>query len=200
MENNNNIVEQPKEIQKEIPKVVQVRLKVAQEQAQGYSCNTCKYQFKPYEDEPCVNCFNGWADAKDSKWETREQPEEIQKEIPKGAEDDMNRCDMCGSENGDWEPEEIQKEILKGSAADSEHYKKQEIQSIEVMQMVMSYEKFLGFLEGNIIKYSMRCGLKDDPKQEKTKIKQYKMWLDMARVGQIIDPRVHVYKEDNKNE
>ena len=100
------------------------------------------------------------------------------------------------------ELKEIQEEeIPKGSAASSEHYMKQEIQSIEVMQMVMSYEKFLGFLEGNIIKYSMRCGLKDDPKQEKTKIKQYKMWLDMARVGKIIDPRVHVYKEeDNKNE
>ena len=106
-----------------------------------------------------------------------------------------------GDNNIVEEPKEIQDDIPKGSAANSEHYMKQEIQSIEVMQMVMSYEKFLGFLEGNIIKYSMRCGLKDDPKQEKTKIKQYKMWLDMARVGKIIDPRVHVYKEeDNKNE
>lgn len=41
------------------------------------------------------------------------------------------------------------------------HYKDMGVQPWEVMEAVLTREEFLGFLKGNIIKYSMRQGRKD---------------------------------------
>lgn len=42
------------------------------------------------------------------------------------------------------------------------HYVTMAVQPWEVMQAVMTREEFIGFLKGNIIKYSMRQGKKLD--------------------------------------
>lgn len=42
-----------------------------------------------------------------------------------------------------------------------DHYKTMTIQPWEVMECVLTYEEFVGYLKGNIIKYSLRDGLKD---------------------------------------
>jgi len=41
------------------------------------------------------------------------------------------------------------------------HYKDMPIQPWEIMEAVMTNEEFIGFLKGNIIKYSLRAGRKD---------------------------------------
>lgn len=41
------------------------------------------------------------------------------------------------------------------------HYKDMAIQPWELMQSVLTHEEFVGFLKGNIIKYSLRTGRKD---------------------------------------
>lgn len=41
------------------------------------------------------------------------------------------------------------------------HYKDMTVQPWEVMEAIMTREEFVGFLKGNIIKYSMRQGRKD---------------------------------------
>lgn len=41
------------------------------------------------------------------------------------------------------------------------HYKQMPMQPWDVMQAVMTHQEFVGFLKGNIIKYSMRAGRKD---------------------------------------
>ena len=41
------------------------------------------------------------------------------------------------------------------------HYKEMPVQPWTVMQAVLSHEEFIGFLKGNVIKYSMRQGRKD---------------------------------------
>jgi hypothetical protein len=41
------------------------------------------------------------------------------------------------------------------------HYKDMPIQPWAVMEAVMTEEEFIGFLKGNIIKYSLRAGRKD---------------------------------------
>ena len=40
------------------------------------------------------------------------------------------------------------------------HYKEMPIQPWAVMEAVLTHEEFIGFLKGNIIKYSMRAGRK----------------------------------------
>lgn len=63
------------------------------------------------------------------------------------------------------------------------------IEPIEVMQSALTAEQFQGFCMGNIIKYSMRCGKKDDPEKELSKVRRYTRWLALSRAGKIIDPR-----------
>lgn len=41
------------------------------------------------------------------------------------------------------------------------HYKVMPIQPWAVMEAVLTHEEFIGFLKGNIIKYSLRQGAKD---------------------------------------
>ena len=41
------------------------------------------------------------------------------------------------------------------------HYTDMVIQPWDVMESVLTHEEFVGFLKGNIIKYSMRAGKKD---------------------------------------
>ena len=42
-----------------------------------------------------------------------------------------------------------------------QHYKEMGVQPWDVMEAVLSREEFIGFLKGNIVKYSMRAGKKD---------------------------------------
>ena len=41
------------------------------------------------------------------------------------------------------------------------HYKDMPVQPLDVMEAVLSHDEFVGFLKGNIIKYSLRAGRKD---------------------------------------
>ena len=63
------------------------------------------------------------------------------------------------------------------------------IQPLEYMQAQMSQEEFRGFLKGNIIKYVSRCGKKDDPVKEMTKVLRYAECLKESYEGKIVDPR-----------
>ena len=61
--------------------------------------------------------------------------------------------------------------------------------SIEIMQTLMTPEQFQGFLWGNVIKYALRCGLKDAPEKDMEKAQQYAKWYVQACEGKTIDPR-----------
>ena len=60
---------------------------------------------------------------------------------------------------------------------DGDHYKQMAIQPWEVMEWVLSEAEFIGFLKGNIIKYSMRAGHKGDAKIDLEKAKHYRQKL-----------------------
>lgn len=57
------------------------------------------------------------------------------------------------------------------------HYRDMGIQPWEVMEAVLSHEEFVGYLKGNVIKYSMRQGKKQDS-DDANKARHYKMKLD----------------------
>jgi hypothetical protein len=55
---------------------------------------------------------------------------------------------------------------INGTSADDiqvsgNHYKDMPIQPWHIMEAVLTHEEFIGFLKGNIIKYSLRAGRKD---------------------------------------
>ena len=73
-----------------------------------------------------------------------------------------------------------------GTAARATHYLACPIQPIDLMQYILTKEELIGFLKGNIIKYSLRAGHKGDPEKDKAKALQYKKWLDTVLVGDLI--------------
>lgn len=77
---------------------------------------------------------------------------------------------------------------LKAYCSSNPHYETA-LQPIEFMQANMTHEEFVGFLKGNIIKYTARCGKKDDVDKEVAKIVEYAKWLAKAYKGEIINPR-----------
>lgn len=62
------------------------------------------------------------------------------------------------------------------------HYKDMPMQPWDVMQAVMTPEEFIGFLKGNIIKYSMRAGHKDGS-DDAAKARHYRQKLAEARLS-----------------
>ena len=70
------------------------------------------------------------------------------------------------------------------------------LEPIEVMQLVMTSDEFIGFLKGNIIKYTLRAGHKQGEAAEKdiAKAKRYKQWL--LQVGYYCKDNMIHPKED----
>jgi hypothetical protein len=62
------------------------------------------------------------------------------------------------------------------------HYKDMAIQPWELMQAVLTHEEFVGFLKGNIIKYSLRAGRKDGS-DDLGKARHYMMKLAEVQDG-----------------
>lgn len=73
-----------------------------------------------------------------------------------------------------------------GTAARATHYLACPIQPIDLIQYTLTKEELIGFLKGNIIKYSLRAEHKGDPEKDKAKALQYKKWLDTVLVGDLI--------------
>ena len=79
-------------------------------------------------------------------------------------------------------------EKTKGASKGQEHYINSAKQPIEVMQLLMGKTAFLGFLQGNVIKYSMRAGYKDSAEKDINKRNQYAYWYELASKGVLINP------------
>ena len=70
------------------------------------------------------------------------------------------------------------------------------LEPIELMQLVLTSDEFIGFLKGNIIKYTLRAGHKQGEAAEKdiAKAKRYKQWL--LQVGYYCKDNMINPKED----
>ena len=56
------------------------------------------------------------------------------------------------------------------------HYKTMPVQPWEVMEAVLTREEFIGFLKGNVLKYSLRAGRKEGT-DDANKARHYMMKL-----------------------
>jgi hypothetical protein len=64
------------------------------------------------------------------------------------------------------------------------HYKDMPIQPWDVMESVLTHEEFVGFLKGNVIKYSMRAGRKADS-DDAGKASHYRQKLREVEQGSV---------------
>ena len=88
-------------------------------------------------------------------------------------------------------PDEVE-EVPQGHPRKSSHYQLTLLQPIEIMQRTMTKDEFIGFIKGNIIKYSIRGGHKEgeSPEKDLTKVNTYHRWLRLAEQGQMINPMI----------
>ena len=98
------------------------------------------------------------------------------------------RTDLALEEKERFESDNVEVQGVVVEEHYDEHYKS-EHQPIEVMQANMTNDELIGFLRGNIIKYALRFGRKDDTQKEAAKIKRYAEWLVVAVNGETINPR-----------
>lgn len=94
------------------------------------------------------------------------------------------------NDNNGFRIEKKEEPVAKSEFFDS-HYSAMAVQPIELMQMFMTEEEFIGYLKGNILKYSMRAGKKNGEPVDKdmSKAKRYMEWYKKALQGEKIDPR-----------
>lgn len=51
-------------------------------------------------------------------------------------------------------------------------------EAIDVIKEILTQDEYIGYLKGNILKYQLRLGKKDDVQKEKIKIKDYQSELN----------------------
>ena len=174
---------------------------------EGANCSDCKHYEVLVGEEPCKNCVNNpcnWYKDKssfklcfepketqvnNSKPELSVEDEELLEEI---ASHDSKQGDFLDIEKRTEEAIDNLDGFLPRLGTEEhfdEHYH-DKVQPLEIMQEIMTPEEFRGFLFGNIIKYSCRCGKKDEPQKEFAKLRRYREWYDKATIGEHIDPRI----------
>nr|DAT69192.1 MAG TPA: nucelotide kinase [Caudoviricetes sp.] len=66
------------------------------------------------------------------------------------------------------------------------HYLESVVEPIKVMEKLFTKEELKGFIKGNILKYRLRMGHKDDIQKEMDKIRIYEQWLAKLERGEAL--------------
>ena len=66
------------------------------------------------------------------------------------------------------------------------HYLESVVEPIKVMEKLFTKEELKGFTKGNILKYRLRMGHKDDIQKEMDKIRVYEQWLAKLERGEAL--------------
>ena len=66
------------------------------------------------------------------------------------------------------------------------HYLESVVEPIKVMEKLFTEEELKGFIKGNILKYRLRMGHKDDIQKEMDKIRVYEQWLAKLERGEAL--------------
>lgn len=66
------------------------------------------------------------------------------------------------------------------------HYLEAVVEPIKVMEKMFNKEELKGFIKGNILKYRLRMGHKDDIQKEMDKIRVYEQWLAKLERGEAL--------------
>ena len=106
--------------------------------------------------------------------------------------DNVYYVTVCGyEERGSFEVEENYLSLYEDDDEEEDcyhdfHYRNSVLEPILIMQSMFTHEEFIGFLKGNILKYRLRLGHKDDIQKEMDKIQRYEQWLAETEEGKKI--------------
>lgn len=85
-------------------------------------------------------------------------------------------CGPCLADKGEL-PYAVNNGPADATQVGGSHYKDMPMQPWDVMQAVLTPAEFIGFLKGNVIKYSLRAGKKAGADDDTAKAKHYALKL-----------------------
>lgn len=80
----------------------------------------------------------------------------------------------------------VQKVVGEEDNKHDKHYLEAVVEPIKVMEKMFTKEELKGFIKGNILKYRLRMGHKDDIQKEMDKIRVYEQWLAKLERGEAL--------------
>ena len=87
-------------------------------------------------------------------------------------------------ESGYFEFEKVDNKSNKVKNQNSKHYELwHDLEAIDVIKTLLNEDEYVGFLKGNILKYQLRLGKKDNVEKEMEKIRDYQNELNMILIG-----------------
>lgn len=94
----------------------------------------------------------------------------------------INSLPITPEEERAWQEKEA-KQLANARQVGGTHYKDMAIEPWAVMQAVLTHAEFVGFLKGNIIKYSLRAGRKQGASDDADKARHYLQKLEEVERG-----------------
>lgn len=139
----------------------------------GFSDGFVKYEDEPYIIIDKTNCLN-WLGKSQNNIFMRAEEEEIDPELfirTNGSCTEWKRIpnpDLVTDTDNN-----------KAKNPNSKYYELwEDFEAIDVIKLALTDEEYKGFLKGNILKYQLRLGKKDDVLKEIEKIKDYQRELN----------------------
>ena len=80
----------------------------------------------------------------------------------------------------------VKEDKVQEVAKHDKHYLESVVEPIKVMEKLFTKEELKGFIKGNILKYRLRMGHKDDIQKEMDKIRVYEQWLAKLERGEAL--------------
>jgi len=82
--------------------------------------------------------------------------------------------------------EKVDNKSNKVKNPNSKHYELwHDLEAIDIIKNTLTKDEYIGFLKGNILKYQLRLGKKDNVEKEMEKIRDYQNELNMILAGEL---------------
>ena len=139
----------------------------------GFSDDTIIYEDEPYIFIEKENCLR-WLGENQNDSFIKAKEEEIDPELF------IRTNGSCSEWKQIPNPDlATDKDNNKAKNPNSKHYELwEDFEAIDVIKLVLTDDEYKGFLKGNILKYRLRVGKKDDVSKEIEKIKDYERELN----------------------
>lgn len=111
---------------------------------------------------------------------------EIQRHLRNVFGDVAYEVRLRGTEKYIVVTEERLQKVEEEDSKHDKHYLEAVVEPIKVMEKMFTKEELKGFIKGNILKYRLRMGHKDDTQKEMDKIRVYEQWLENLERGEAL--------------
>lgn len=123
------------------------------------ACKGCHYYYRSWSSHPCNECSVGFSGMQKNHYSPACYPQD------RGVNKFTTTNITC---DGD-----VTKVALDDVVKKPNHYQLCDTEAIDVIRKTITEEQFKGYIVGNVLKYRLRAGKKDDVQQDIRKALEY---------------------------